>query len=91
MKRLHLSPPRWRARCAGADLRCLAQAAPDAAKQKELDAAREDLHAPPARRRTLPRGLDATQDLVIERRLMQRPVLGVILEPTVARVCLSLQ
>jgi predicted metalloprotease with PDZ domain len=58
-----------------------AQAAPDATTQKELDAAREDLQRAARRVAELSRELGATQDLVIERRLMQRPVLGVILEP----------
>lgn len=58
-----------------------AQAAPDAASQKELDAAREDLRRAARRVAELSRELGTSQDMVIERRLMQRPVLGVILEP----------
>lgn len=58
-----------------------AQAAPDPATQKELDAARADLQRAARRVAELSRELGANHDLVIERRLMQRPVLGVILEP----------
>jgi predicted metalloprotease with PDZ domain len=58
----------------------LAQAAPDAAKQKELAAARAELHRAAQRVAELSRETGANQDMVIERRLMQRPVLGVILE-----------
>lgn len=58
-----------------------AQAAPDAAKEKELAAAREDLHRAAQRVAELSRDLGGgMRDMVIERRLMQRPVLGVILE-----------
>lgn len=60
----------------------LAQAAaPDAATQKELDAARADLQRAARRVAELSREMGTSGDLVIERRLMQRPVLGVILEP----------
>lgn len=58
-----------------------AQAAPDAASQKELDAAREDLRRAARRVAELSRELGTSPDMVIERRLMHRPVLGVILEP----------
>jgi len=58
-----------------------AQAAPDAAKEKELAAAREDLHRAAQRVAELSRDHDGPRDMVIERRLLQRPVLGVILEP----------
>ena len=63
----------------------LAQAAPDAAKQKELAAAREDLHRAARRVAELSgdtggMAMDGTRQMVIERRLLQRPVLGVILE-----------
>ena len=57
-----------------------AQAAPDAARQKELDAAREDLQRAAKRVAELSRELGNSRDMVIERRLLQRPVLGVILE-----------
>lgn len=57
-----------------------AQVAPDAAKQKELAAAREELHRAAQRVAELSRETGASRDMVIERRLMQRPVLGVILE-----------
>ncbi|GAB3099405.1 PDZ domain-containing protein [Lysobacter terrae] len=57
-----------------------AQAAPDAAKQKELAAAREELHRAAQRVAELSRDLGGTPDMVIERRLLPRPVLGVILE-----------
>jgi hypothetical protein len=56
-----------------------AQAAPDAAKEKELAAAREELHR--AAQRVAELSHDGSRDVVIERRLLQRPVLGVILEP----------
>ena len=62
----------------------LAQAAPDAAKQKELEAAREELHSAAKRVAELSRELGATNDVVVERRLHRRPVLGVILEPDTA-------
>ena len=58
----------------------LAQAAPDAAKEKELAAAREELHRAAQRVAELSRDLGGTRDMVIERRLTPRPVLGVILE-----------
>lgn len=58
----------------------LAQAAPDAAKQKELAAAREDLQRAAKRVAELSRDLGNDHDMVIERRLMRRPVLGVILD-----------
>ncbi|QNP39832.1 PDZ domain-containing protein [Lysobacter solisilvae (ex Woo and Kim 2020)] len=58
----------------------LAQAAPDAAKQKELADAREELQRAAKRVAELSRDLGGTPDMVIERRLMRRPVLGVILE-----------
>lgn len=59
----------------------LAQAAPDSTKEKELAAAREDLQQAARRVAELSRELGTTRDMVIERRLLQRPVLGVILEP----------
>jgi PDZ domain-containing protein len=58
----------------------LAQTAPDAAKQKELAAAREDLHRAAQRVAELSRDMDGPHDMMIERRLLRRPVLGVILE-----------
>jgi len=60
----------------------LAQSAPDAAKQKELAAAREELHRAASRVAALSREVHGNDrgDMVIERRLTQRPVLGVILE-----------
>jgi membrane-associated protease RseP (regulator of RpoE activity) len=61
-----------------------AQAAPDAAKEKELAAAREDLQRAARRVAELSRDLGGTRDMVIERRLMKRPVLGVVLEPDAA-------
>jgi membrane-associated protease RseP (regulator of RpoE activity) len=59
-----------------------AQSAPDEAKQKELAAAREELHRAASRVAALSRELHGKDrgDVVIERRLTQRPVLGVILE-----------
>jgi len=60
----------------------LAQTAPDEAKQKELAAAREELHRAASRVSALSRELHGNDrgDMIIERRLTQRPVLGVILE-----------
>jgi len=60
----------------------LAQSAPDEAKQKELAAAREELHHAASRVAALSRELHGNDqgDMIIERRLTQRPVLGVILE-----------
>lgn len=58
-----------------------AQASPDAAREKELAAAREDLHRAARRVAELSHNPIASRDMVIERRLLQRPVLGVILEP----------
>jgi len=57
-----------------------AQAAPDSGKQKELAAAREELHRAAQRVAELSREVGGTPDMVIERRLLRRPVLGVILE-----------
>jgi hypothetical protein len=57
-----------------------AQAAPDAAKEKELAAAREELHRAAQRVAELSRTHAGPGDMVIERRLLQRPLLGVILE-----------
>lgn len=58
-----------------------AQSAPDAARQAELDAAREDLHRAARRVAELSREMGRPENIVLERRLRQRPVLGVILEP----------
>lgn len=58
----------------------LAQAAPGAERQKELAAAREDLRRAAQRVAELSQGEDGPRDMVIERRLLRRPVLGVILE-----------
>lgn len=60
----------------------LAQSAPNEAKQKELATAREELHRAASRVAALSRELHGNDrgDMIIERRLMQRPVLGVILE-----------
>lgn len=57
-----------------------AQATPDAAKEKELAAAREDLHRAARRVAELSRDRAGSHDMVVERRLLQRPVLGVILD-----------
>lgn len=59
-----------------------AQSAPDEAKQKELAAAREELHRAASRVASLSRELHGANggDMVIERRLSRRPVLGVILD-----------
>ena len=58
----------------------LAQTAPDAARQKELAAAREELHRAAQRVAELSQELGAPQDMVFERRMAPRPVLGVILD-----------
>lgn len=57
-----------------------AQTSPDAAREKELAAAREDLHRAARRVAELARGDAGSRDMVFERRLLQRPILGVILE-----------
>ena len=59
-----------------------AQSPPDEAKQKELAAAREELHRAASRVAALSRELNGKDrgDMIIERRLTQRPVLGVILD-----------
>jgi hypothetical protein len=57
-----------------------AQAAPDASKEKELAAAREDLHRAARRVAELSHDVGGPRDMVIERRLHQRPLLGVVLE-----------
>jgi hypothetical protein len=58
-----------------------AQATPDSVKEKELAAAREELHRAAQRVAELSRDHAGSRDMVFERRLLQRPVLGVILEP----------
>ena len=58
-----------------------AQTSPDAAREKELAAAREDLHRAARRVAELSHDQAGSRDVVIERRLLQRPLLGVILEP----------
>lgn len=57
-----------------------AQTSPDAAREKELAAAREDLQRAARRVAELSRDQAGSRDMVFERRLLQRPVLGVILE-----------
>ena len=57
-----------------------AQISPDATREKELAAAREDLHRAAKRVAELSRDQAGSRDMVFERRLLQRPVLGVILE-----------
>ena len=56
-------------------------ATPDAAREKELEAARADLHRAAQRVAELSKADGAEEDLVIERRMVRGPVLGVVLEP----------
>jgi hypothetical protein len=84
MKRFSLVTTLATALALAATCGALAQAAPDAAKQKELEIAREELHNAAKRVAELSREVGTTNDLVVERRLHRRPVLGVILEPDAA-------
>lgn len=56
-------------------------ATPDATREKELEAARADLHRAARRVAELSGANGADENLVIERRMVRGPVLGVVLEP----------